>query len=900
MGSKSDATQQLRGVVYGKSMYAVPSGSLHLASQNVVLREDQKLESRRGIERLLRSNCHDKLFLFSDRLFAHQLDEDEASPGVGGVLNRFSADLTTVTSLGAMTNPATRKIQSAVAGGRLFLTTGQGLKVLDAAGESAFKPGGGPIAPSERGVPGVTATAGWLAAGFQAAYRYTLGRVAADGTQIIGPPSGRFIITNAGAGPFTTQPNVAIPPGLDETHFIQIWRSAQVANGTEPDDDLRLVYERQLSSLEVSQKFVLMEDVVPDALRGEYLYTNPNSGEGIQSANKPPPLAEEIVLHKNRLWLGRTSQPWSYSFKLLGVGGTNGIANLDRIIISSQNPALELTAGTDFTVVTAGSASQNVVDTAHSIVQGINTLASNTSIWAEYMSGPDDAVGEIRLFMRTATATEFQVFVDQRSGGAAWSSRAAYAPEMLPYLAGLATPITFSLQRAANVVTATINSGNLTNALRVGDTVYCTNPSGSFSSAAAHVVTAIAATTFQYAEVAGNAGPTAGFVFQISGQNARQATQDSFVNRIHFSKPYEFEAFPEQNYVDLGASDKGIIAMRATRETLWVFKEDGLFRITGDDETTFDQERVDATIIALSPECVQPFAEAVVAWTTRGVVLLSESSFDIISDDIGPLLKDYLADDQARATSLIPQCFMVVDHHEGLLRLHLAGASVDNGVNTAGAGEALVYALNTKTWSRWTYPAKASGVAPKDLRHGIWNPAIRRVFYVDGYYNVAGEGFLWRERSYAAANTYADDDNLNPSGAATPFAITGRALWVAQVGKAPMLDKRFDEVTILFAKPSLPAGTIVNPGAFSYGFGNENNEQGDSIAMFGLAVAVKVPSISVNPSETPAGPAVRILPPVDVQRGQRLWIRIDHATIEEFTINGFSVLAEVLNASIGR
>lgn len=898
MGSKDNPVTALGGVVVGGNPALLPSGAMHLASRNVVCREPEVVESRRGLQRVALSERFDKLFGFSDLLFGHQLDV------TGGALFRFNPAFTLATSLGVLTSPATRRPQSVAAGGRLFFTTASdggvsapgttGLKVLDSTSD-VLVPAGGPVAPGcvlNAGVVG-----GWLTSGNQVAYRYTLGRVTATGLQIVGPPSGRQIEGATGGGTWSLTMAFRLPPGLDDSYFIQVWRSSQVLTPAEPDDDLRLVYERNLNASECTNLVCLITDVVPDELRGEFLYTNPNSGEGIQQANHPPPLAEEIALHKDRLWLGRTTQPYEFNFKIIAIGGAGGMANLDRIIITSQSPALELTAGTDFTVSTGGSASQNIMDTARSLVRGINAFASNTSVFAEYTSGPDSSIGEIRVYERKVnSAGPFQMFVDQRSGGAAWTMRSAFAPEFLPYLPGIGTAITFSLQRVANVVTATISSGNLTNALRAGDRVGIGNPAGTFG-AGPHTVTGVTATTFTYAETAVNAGPTAGFVFSITTDNIATASREEAINRVHFSKAFEYEAFPRGDYADIGASDKGIIAMRVTRETLWVFKEDGLFRITGDDPATFDVERVDATLVAITPECVQPFAEALVAWTTKGVVMISESSFDIISGDISSLLRGYLEKDATLGTSLLSQCYFVVDEKDALLRLHLAGSSRDDAATVVGAGEAMVYSAITKTWHHWSFPGALG--PPKPLTHGVVNPFDRRVYYVDAYAS-AGEGFLWRDRTATESKRYADDIETDDGlGDPNRVAIARVALWVAQFDKAPMRDKRWDEVTILFGKPVAEGGEISQPGTFLYGFGNENQEANDDDVFFGMATTFFV-AIGIQ-SETPVGPAVRILVPVDFTRGQRLWVGVSNAEIDvPFTIHGFSLLAEVLNSAISR
>lgn len=899
MGAKQSATTQFRGIVVGGNPVDFDDGAMHIASQNLVLREANTLEVRRGLGRLWRALSYDRIIAFEEKLLLH------ATPS--NTMRRVGAPYfpapSSADNIGTASHPSGRKIRHAVAGGRLFITSGEGIQVLDQS-TGSLRPAGGPIAP---GIDFLTNGAmlngavDWLADGYCCAYRYTLGRVTATGTQIIGPPSGRTLVSNttASAG-YPVDIALTIPPGLDDTHFVQIWRSSQVPVGAEPEDDLRLVYERALTQTECSTGYFFHTDVVPDALRGEYLYTSPNAGEGIQNANNPPPLGEDVVLHKDRLWVAVPTNRQSFSFRLLAVGGTNGLAANDRIVITGFSSPLTITAGTDFQVYTAGSASQNVADTAISIVSAINLqlfaiTGTNDDLWAEYASGPDDVPGEIRLYGQRVTTVAFAVWAEQASGGAAWTPRTAFAPELLPILAGAAGSRTFSLQRVANVVTATISSGNLTDGLKVGDRVIIPNPLSASFGAGPHTVVTVGATTFTYAEVGINAGPVAGNVVNFYSDAIAASSSESPINRIYYSKPLEFEAFPEGNFVDVGSSSSRIVALAVTRETLWVFKEDGLYRITGDDPDTFDLERTDATVQAVAPDCVVSFAEAVVAWTTRGVVRITESSFEIISEDIDVLLRDYLqlaVDGSSLITGRIDEAFMLPDEREGLIRLFLPGSATDDNGSQLGCGECLVFSIVTKTWARWVYPRSKGNGYSKCFTHAVINDADRRAYFVEPYFNSTGEGMLWSEKVSGSATSIKDEDHAGDS-----FSITTRALFVAQYDKAPFLDKRWDEVVLLMRKPPIVGGM---PLAFKYGFASPLSDETLTETVFGV-ITVRRFSAEQYTSETPVLPTARVMVPTDFSRGQYLWIGVQFdAEATEFALHGFAKVGEVLNTAISR
>ncbi|MDX2014145.1 MAG: hypothetical protein SFW67_28360, partial [Myxococcaceae bacterium] len=410
---------ELAGLFYGDSPFQVPDGSLHIASRNVYLRARGRLASRRGLQRLFKGLRYRKILPFGGGYFL-------ASVTVGDVLELVLPS-GPVGSVGTVPEPTTGRVQGASAGGRFFVTGSEGPRVLDSPNSAAIRRMGGPIAPSIGNASTVVGT-NWLEDQKRVAYRYVLARQTETGLQILGPPSGRVIVSNTAGGARDVQAEFVIPSGLDDTHFIQVYRSAQVDLTVQPDDDLQLVYERHITSSEATAGILSFTDVVPDALRGEYLYTSPNAGEGILQSNDQPPVGDTITLHKERLWLGViTTRPETF-FRIIAVGGT-GLNTDDKLVITGPATPLVYVADTDFTVVTGGSTSQNIEETALNLVHAINTDASNDHVWAEYVSGPDDVPGEIRLYAQNPEGLGFALFVDQNVAGGAWSSRTAYAPE---------------------------------------------------------------------------------------------------------------------------------------------------------------------------------------------------------------------------------------------------------------------------------------------------------------------------------------------------------------------------------------------------------------------------------------------------------------------------------------
>ncbi|TMA92610.1 MAG: hypothetical protein E6J63_02125, partial [Deltaproteobacteria bacterium] len=83
----------------------------------------------------------------------------------------------------------------------------------------------------------------WLANGFRVAYRVTLCRKGANGELIESEPSDRLIVSNtSGSSGYVTIGFIDSQMMAPDT-FFRYYRSTQVANGTDPSEELFLVAE---------------------------------------------------------------------------------------------------------------------------------------------------------------------------------------------------------------------------------------------------------------------------------------------------------------------------------------------------------------------------------------------------------------------------------------------------------------------------------------------------------------------------------------------------------------------------------------------------------------------------------------------------------------------------------
>lgn len=289
----------------------------------------------------------------------------------------------------------------------LYATTSKGVQVFtDVAGTAAR------LAGAPRSLDGSyalnAAGSGFLTNGNQCAYRYVIQRTDANGNIIPGYPSTRLWVVNTAATSKNVDHTLYLPAEVTVNDVIQVYRTVQVA-GTSSDtsaDEMALVYQANPTSGQIAAGFMTFTDVATDSLRGPSLYTSP-SQQGIAQANDRPYLAADIALFRsNFMFYANTSSKQRQFFTLVGTvnlsGNTIIIAGTTYTFAGSENTATGQVA-----VSSTGVAATDIDATARSLVRVINRYATNTAVYAYYLSGPTDLPGQIMIEERGIGAAAY-------------------------------------------------------------------------------------------------------------------------------------------------------------------------------------------------------------------------------------------------------------------------------------------------------------------------------------------------------------------------------------------------------------------------------------------------------------------------------------------------------------
>jgi hypothetical protein len=350
------------------------------------------------------------------------------------------------------------------------------------------------------------------------------------------------------------------------------------------------------------------------------------------------------------------------------------------------------------------SVGQSVEDTARSLERVINK-DPNSSVNAFYLSGPTDLPGILLLVARSLSDK--------------WNPS-------LP----LSATIT-DIQIVGNLFT-TSSAHNFS----TGDKVYINdNPNGTSVefSGVYTVATTPSATEFTLASITVtiNQSAISGLVFETTVASDNSANQ----NRVYFSKPYQPEAVPLVNYIDIGPKDKAIQRILALRDSLIVLKEEGVYLISGPSAPDFSVRLVDSSALTLAPDTAVNLNNLIYVLTTQGVVTVSETGVGVLSRNIENKIQE-IANSKYdyKLTS-----WGVASESDRCYIIWLPSKPSDTV-----ATQAFRYNTFTRAWTRWTKPANC----------GLVNLEDDKIYLGD----ASGRYYVLRERKNLERQDYADRD----------------------------------------------------------------------------------------------------------------------------------------------
>lgn len=584
----------------------------------------------------------------------------------------------------------------------------------------------------------------------------------------------------------------------------------------------------------------------------------------------------------------------------------NATTDTFQLSLTSGGSAVDITttgSGTH-TASWGGSASQKIRDTALSLVRVINRNSAST-VYAYYLSGTDDLPGKILLESRTLGGSAFYVGA---SRVASWS------------------PSPPSAKTVSSVDTGTDTITSASHGFSNGDAVVFSTGSGSaalpsgLTAGTVYYIRDKDTNTFKVAATSGGSAIDLGSGFTATvlvNAITEASTNDELKNGLSFSKTSIPEAVPLSNVFTAGSAQKAILRIIPLRDSLFILKEDGIYRLSGEDSSSFRVDLFDSTARLLAPESCAVLNNAIYALTDQGVVSITESGVQVLSR---PIESTLLSLQGVNPSVLSSESFGVAYESERKYILFVPRLSGDTTPT-----QAFVYNTFTNAWTRWVLSKKCGVVNPKteadrlylgDASSAYVNQERKSYSYQD-YVDYARQVTISAvdgvnltvsntdeisegDVIYQSASVYAIVDSVDTSAGTVTTSFTAsftagtadllssipsKVAWTPFSAGNPGTLKQFREVTGLFKTDFTGTGSLLFSSDVSPAQETEELE-GTAIGLWGLFGWGGVPWGGSNVRRP-----FRVWVPRNKQRCSQLTIEFRHSTgYAAYQLNGLSIV----------
>ena len=268
----------------------------------------------------------------------------------------------------------------------------------------------------------------------------------------------------------------------------------------------------------------------------------------------------------------------------------------------------------------------NIDLTARSLIRVINR-STTSPVYAYYTSGTNSSPGQIDLESKLLADTAFYIIA---SGPVFNSGNNGIGNSFNPDI----SPVNVTTGVITNSATSGYVTFNATaNGLQNGDQVIITNTDSTPAYNGVFNVANVTTNTFdvlvQSAPISVNGSH---FSWEVTSDSVA-STNNSNPNRLYYSKFNQPDAVPLLNYFDIGRDDKAILRIFPLRTSLFVFKEDGIYVVSGQ-TAPYTVQLFDTSCILSAPDTVDALDNNIYLWSTKGISQVNQSGTQEISKPV--------------------------------------------------------------------------------------------------------------------------------------------------------------------------------------------------------------------------------------------------------------------------
>jgi len=163
------------------------------------------------------------------------------------------------------------------------------------------------------------------------------------------------------------------------------------------------------------------------------------------------------------------------------------------------------------------------------------------------------------------------------------------------------------------------------------------------------------------------------------------------INRVFYSKLQRLEAVPLVNFFDVGSGNKRILRIIPLRDSLFILKEDGVFRITGDSPQNLSLSLFDSSTKLVAQDTAVVGSNQIFCYSTEGIVQISDAG----AAQINKVIEDQTTE-QIGFPNVNKTAFAVYYQTDSKFVLWLPLEETDTV-----ARRAFVYSTTTQAWTTW-------------------------------------------------------------------------------------------------------------------------------------------------------------------------------------------------------
>ena len=782
------------GLFTGPNPNKAPEGALLIADNVMSVRPDL-LEYRPGFERAftdldVEDNFPEALIPFDEDVLvysdsaagdAKRLDWADSALQVTGLP---SSDRLALHSFSPPRGAQARK--------NLYLSGAQGTYKLTGSADTVVSRAG-LLRPSIKDL--LSATAGTaIADGQSYSHRFLIRTRDANDVIVRSPPTASYPLSNATGSTRDPKYTLWLPPGTIAGDVVEAYRTrsrtgTDAATRTAVGAEFALAVEHRVTAADLSAGYCTISDPTPDNELCAALYTNP-SRDGELKANDIPPSATDLALFAGCLWYANTRPQQRLVRTLVDVSTDNGLVYVQKtgITITSGSPTITGFADTDEIHVGMAIGDSSTTPTVAAQFAGTARVISKTSTTVTMSSnatGNAAAVGRwffdvIRVAMGASAI----------ASGVPETDIEVYPGPSTSYAGGISqffkdsTPGTTvdNIMFAINALQGNLGTPRVT-AVAFGEDAFSTPPGALLLEEAGVGSFGAGSSLFVNLEFACSSPgafadqPTmtllAGAIESSSYFSYSEGTWDER-NALRYSKPDEPEHVPYTNVLRVGSAKAHILRIVPLQNALLVFKEDGVFVVTGYAPDGWSVSVRDGKTRLLCAMAVDAIDNEAYAWTDRGMVAVSETGIRAVSEPVVGM------GDTAGELKILRQHFKVgIDPPKGCFLVTwptraLVCLAVPAAAESDYSERWWVYSIATATWSRFILTSRCAA----------FDEASQRLYAESGkndWFEIRGE------RTGFSMEDSCDDEHAfvvvtTPSASTFTVELATGDRWVPRVG----------------------------------------------------------------------------------------------------------------------